>query len=380
MSEPSSAHEQTASPAAPPERRPRGLGKKIVTLLVLLTLSFAALEIYVRLTWRSPMHSPKEVSRAPGIFSFRYKINYDADVERADGGTFRLRTNERGFRGPLVSSMAGKPLKVLSLGDSFTAGWGVEVEQHCMWRFMDGYRALHPERDVGHAYVACGGWDPKDYYFGYMTEALEVKPDVVVLGVFSGNDVMPADSPRILDPSKAPFVDAPPDPPQPLFSSFDWVRAELSSNLFIAELRAKHMKPAAYALFDPDMTRQREMWDTSFFYIKAIHDAVRKNGGKLVVLLYPMILQVNTPTALDDAGYDHAAPERVVSAFCKENGIDLITPLDALIEGSRTKKDLYFIEDRHLTVRGHEVTAEVLQRQLTPILDDAWARRTGPPE
>jgi hypothetical protein len=190
---------------------------------------------------------------------------------------------------------------------------------------------------------------------------------------------MPAGAPRILDPSKAPFDDTLYEPPQPLLSSLDWVRSELSTSLFIAGLRAAYTKPAAYALFDPDMTRQRALWDTSFFYIEAIHDAVRRNGGRLVLLLYPSILQVNTRTALDDAGYDHAAPERVVRAFCEEKGIDLVTPLDALIEAARTRKDLFFIEDRHLTVRGNEVTARVLDERLTPILDRAWAERTGPP-
>jgi hypothetical protein len=353
----------------------RELGKKLLALGISVAISFLILEVYARITWVSPLHIPKEAVRSPGIFSFRLKVDNDTYFERADGGKFHMVTNARGFRGPLVSSMAGKSLKVLSLGDSFTLAWGVELEEHCMWRFVEGYRRAHPDRDVGHAYVACGGWDPKDYYFGYMTEALETKPDLVVLGVFTGNDQMPNDAPRILDPSKAPFVDTLPEPELPMFRSIDWIRAQVSTSLFVAKLRAKHGKPAAYALYDPDMEKQRRDWDTSFFYIKALDDAVRKNGGRLVVLLYPTILQVNSPSALDDAGYDHTTPERVFGAFCEENHIDMIRPLAALIAKDE-KKDTYFLKDRHLTARGNEIVAEALDQQLTPIVDRAWAEKT----
>jgi hypothetical protein len=364
-----------AQPARPGVSRFREVGKKVLALGISLGISFLILEVYARATWSSPLHIPREAVRTPGIFSFRLKVDNDTWFDRADGGKFHMITNARGFRGPLVSSMADKPLKVLSLGDSFTLGWGVDLEQHSMARFVTDYRHAHPDRDVGHTYVSCGGWDPKDYYFGYMTEARETKPDVVVLGVFSGNDVMPASAPRILDPSQAPFVDTLPESDQPFFRSFDWVRAQLSGSLLVAKLRAKHSKPAAYALFDPDMDKQKKDWDTTFFYIKAIDDAVRKDGGHLVVLLYPSMLQVNTPTALDDAGYDHAMPERVVGAFCQENHIDLIRPLEALIAKNR-HNDAYFLKDRHLTERGNEIVAEVLTEQLSPVLDHIWAEKT----
>jgi hypothetical protein len=370
MPQPKGARGSTAHASS----RWRELGKKLLALGFSLGLSFLILEVYARATWTSPLHIPKEAVRTPGIFSFRLKTDNDTYFERADGGKFHMVTNARGFRGPLVSSMAGKPLKVLSLGDSFTLAWGVEIEEHCMWRFIDAYRRAHPDRDVGHAYIACGGWDPKDYYYGYMTEARETKPDIVVLGVFTGNDQMPKDAPRILDPGRAPSVDTLPEPDLPMFRSLDWVRAQLSSSLFIAKVRAKH-KPAAYALFDPDMEKQKQDWDTSFFYIKALDDVVRKDGGRLVVLLYPAIMQVNTPSALDDAGYDHTMPERVFGAFCDENHIDMVRPLATLIAKNHNN-DTFFLKDRHLTARGNEIVAEVLEQQLTPVVDRVWAEKT----
>jgi hypothetical protein len=361
------------SDEAPPSTL-RDLARKLAALAVSLLFCFLVLEGYVRLTYKSQWHIPKAAVREPGIFNARMKPSNEVDIELLDGGTFHVKTNERGFRGPLVSTIAGKPLKILSLGDSFTFGWGLPVEDHCMWKLMDGYQKAHPDRDVGHAYVACGSWDPKDYYFGYLTEAAAVKPDLVVLGVFTGNDIMPNDEPRILDPSKAPYADKLPNPPRPWILSLDWIRAQLSGSLVVASFRAKHSKPVAYAPFEKDLARQRQLWDTSFFYLRALNDSIRKDGGRLAIVLYPSMLQVNTAVALDNAGYDHTAPERVLGAFCQENGIELVTLLEAL-QANNQKQDLYFPKDRHLTVRGNVIAEQVLEQKLRPVIDRLWEEK-----
>lgn len=365
----------TEPAAAPAPSRLRELGKKLAALSISLLFSFLVLEIYVRATWQSQWHIPKSAVREPGIFNARMKPDNKVDIELMDGGSFHVETNARGFRGPLVSAMAGKPLKVLSLGDSYTFAWGLALEDHCMTRFMGNYRSAHPDRDVGHAYVACGSWDPKDYLYGYLTEASSERPDLVVLGIFTGNDIMPNDAPRLLDPSKAVYVEKLPEPPRPWIRSLDWIGVQLSSSLFVAQVgfRARS-KPTAFAPFENDMERQKKLWDTTFFYVKALDAAVRKDGGKLAIVLYPSLIQVNARQQLDKAGYDHAMPERVLEAFCKENGIELVTLLEAL-KAKNDKRDLFFPKDRHLTARGNEVAAEVLRERLGPIVDKLWQEK-----
>jgi hypothetical protein len=358
--------------ASAPAGGGKGIGKKLLLLVGTLVVCFLGLELYVRATWQSQWHIPKDAVRTPGIFSARMKPDHESDIPLTDGGSFHVKTNARGFRGPLVAEMAGKPLKILSLGDSYTFGWGMDLQDHCMTRFMTAYRAAHPNRDVGHAYVACGSWDPKDYLFAYLTEAADAHPDVVVLGIFTGNDVMPADAIRLLDPAQAVSVEKLPEPPRPLFRSIDWLGVQLSSNLFAAQVgyRAKR-HAAAFALFEKDLEAQARLWDTTFFYVKALNEAVRKNGGRLVILLYPSLLQVNTRQQLDAAGYDHAMPEKVLATFCQQNGIGLVTILEAL-EAKNQRNNLFFPKDRHLNAAGNQVAAEVLQARLGPIIDDAW--------
>jgi hypothetical protein len=351
------------------------LGKKLLLLASSFAFCCLVLEIYVRATWQPEWHIPREAVRTPGIFSARMKTDVEVDIPLLDGGSFHVKTNARGFRGPLVREIADKPLKVISLGDSYTFAWGLALDDHCMTRFMGSYHRAHPDRDVGHAYVACGSWDPKDYYYAYLTEASAARPDLVVLGVFTGNDVMPADAPRLLDPAQAASVETLPDPPRPLVRSLDWLRTQLASNLFAVQLglRGEH-QAAAFALFDRDRERQRVLWDTSFFYIEALHEAVRRDGGRLAILLYPSLLQVDDKDRLERAGYDHAMPEKVLGEFCKDRGIELITLLDAL-EQHNQRRDLFFPKDRHLTARGSEIAAAVLGDELGPLVDRLWEQR-----
>src|ERR1700722_2982036 len=100
--------------AAPPANKWRELGKKLLLLTASFLFSFGALETYVRATWQSQWHIPRTAVRTPGIFNARMKTDIDVDIPLMDGGTFHVHTNARGFRGPLVSDMVGKPLRVLS--------------------------------------------------------------------------------------------------------------------------------------------------------------------------------------------------------------------------------------------------------------------------
>jgi hypothetical protein len=70
-------------------------------------------------------------------------------------------------------------------------------------------------------------------------------------------------------------------------------------------------------------------------------------------------------------------PEKVLEAFCKENHIELVTVLDALLANNQ-KRDLFYPKDRHLTARGNEIVAGVLAEKLTPIIDRTWTDKARP--
>ncbi len=364
-------------PTQPSPPRARGaLAKKLATLAASLALSILILEAYARLTWHGQWFVPRSAAGVPGIFSVRLKPGLEIDLTTADDLRYHVSTNARGFRGPLVSSIADRPLRVVSVGDSFMFSWGLPLEDHAMARFVDAYAAAHPDRGIGHAFVATPGWDPKDYYFAYMTEVLPTQADVVVLGFFPGNDILPPTTPRVLDPEKAPWHETlAPLPPEPRFRFVPWMSTLLSSSLLVTRLGVRFgYKPPTFARFDRDAAAEQKAWEATFFYLGGLADAVQKNGGRLVILSFPSSVQVNAGRAIDAAGMDHAMPERIVAGFCKQRGIDLILMLPSL-EAQNQHADLFFPKDRHLSRRGQEVVAEVLGRELGPIVDQVWAEK-----
>jgi hypothetical protein len=354
--------------------RPRGAWwKRLASLAVSLAVCLLILEVYARLTFQGQWPMPRSAVRAPGIFSAMMQPNIEVDLTLADGVGYHVSTNARGFRGPLVSSIADRPLRVVSVGDSLTFAWGLPLEEHAMARFTASYGKAHPERGLAHAFVATPGWDPKDYYFAYLTEVLPTRPEVIVLGFFAGNDILPSSTPELLDPKDAPVITALPEAaPRPWLRFPAWAQTQLSSSLLVAKVGVRFgVKPATFVRFEKDLAAQEKLWEPTFFYLEALASAVKKNGGRLVILSYPSSLQVNAGRTLDAAGMDHTMPDRVLEAFCAKKGIDVITLLGPF-EGNNQNLDLFFPKDRHITARGQEVIAKVLDDKLGPIVDRAW--------
>lgn len=382
--EPESSPPATSSPR--PGQGSRQWLPKLILFTVSLVFSLLVLEVYVRLDSRGKWVLPRESLQPGGVFCCRLKGDQSVTVHVVDGASAETVLNARGFRGPPVTSLIDKPLRMISLGDSLTFGWGVDLDKLAMSRFAADYGARHPERGLGHAYVASPGWDPKDYYFGFETEVLPYlgpstpeKPprvDLVVLGFFAGNDILFPGTPHILDPREAPVQTQLPDPiPTPIFGFPEWIRLRVRGSMIGTRLGITARTDAPeLARFNKNLDAQRPAWADTFFYLDALHAAVKKSGGRLVILAYPSVVQVNSGKSLDDNGLDHTAPERMLEVYCREHGVDLITLLEPL-KANNQKVDLYFPVDRHLNAKGHEVASRVLAEKLTPIVDQVWEKR-----
>jgi hypothetical protein len=385
----SSSEDKRLRQEGPGVNKTPGEGLKNLGLLAASILfSLFILEALVRATDQRPgWPLPKGTYVPAGIFSYRLKADNTFTLHVVDGPEVEITTNAHGFRGPLVSTLAGKTVRIVSIGDSFTFGWGLDLKDHWPSLFFGNYAHSHPDRDIGHAYVATPGWDPKDYYFAYMTEvapflrdkASMSRPpvDLVILGFHAGTDVLPPDTPRLLDPNNAASqTTLPPSSPPPWLRFPEWITMRLSNSMLVMRIAlAAGYDPPEFARFSGDIEAQKPRWDTTFFYLKALNDAVKQTGGRLVILSYPSNVQVSGAGSLNKYGLDPTAPERVLEAFCMEVGVDLITVMEPLI-AHNDKADLYWPIDRHMTARGHEIVASVLADRLTPIIDQIWEDRT----
>ena len=377
------AQPSATAPHAPP--RPTGRRRKPSWRAKLLLVAFACglclltLEVILRATWSGQWTLPKEFMLPESVFTYQFKPNIDLTIPIADSGTFPVRTNARGFRGPTVADLASKDLRIVAIGDSFAFGWGIRQEDLGLVRAVDAFANAHPDRSVGLAHVAMGGWGPDDYLYAYMTEVLPADIDVLVLGVFPGNDILPLNHSRSTTPTPHPPANSAPSLLTRLRPKvYDFAKSQISGSMLFNRLAIRMgTVPDSFKRFATDIDAQNAEWATTFFYLDQLFSRAKGRGVEVVVLCYPSSIQISAAATIDAAGLDHTMPERVLGAFCASRQVRFIEMAGDLTAAAASAPDLYFKIDRHLTAKGHDVVTRVLERELNPILDDVLKRKAA---
>ncbi|HEX6885992.1 MAG TPA: SGNH/GDSL hydrolase family protein [Planctomycetota bacterium] len=101
-------------------------------------------------------------------------------------GHYAWRTNSLGLRGSAEPAPTSPDLRVLVVGDSHTEGVCLDAETFPA-RLEQGLRQAHPDRTIEVLNAARGGYSFFQY-LGALERALELEPDVLVVGIYGGND------------------------------------------------------------------------------------------------------------------------------------------------------------------------------------------------
>jgi hypothetical protein len=114
--------------------------------------------------------------------------------------TTRVRINALGIRGPEIGPRRPGVHRMLVLGDSFTFGTGVEEAEAFPAEIADGLtRGGTPAEGVN---AGIGGYGVPDEVAWFEHYGMRLHPDLIVLGIFTGNDLQDAapDRPRSTAP------------------------------------------------------------------------------------------------------------------------------------------------------------------------------------
>jgi lysophospholipase L1-like esterase len=99
--------------------------------------------------------------------------------------TFKLTSNDRGFRGPEIAPKRAGVMRIVSFGDSSTFGWGVDLEHTYQELLVDRLVARGiPAESLNFAmpgFTSRHGVNVQKYY------ASDLEPDLVIIG-FAAND------------------------------------------------------------------------------------------------------------------------------------------------------------------------------------------------
>lgn len=106
-----------------------------------------------------------------------------------EGGAVHIEINAQGMRGPEVSAQKAEgTTRILLLGDSYTFGYGVSLEESYPGLIRTRYAAEgRPVEVINAAYTAGASADTA--YAWMLDEGFGYQPDLVIYALFAGNDL-----------------------------------------------------------------------------------------------------------------------------------------------------------------------------------------------
>lgn len=289
-------------------------------------------------------------------------------------------------------------LRVLLVGDSFSVSHG-ESLQHSLpaqveRALMDELRSSHPERRVEVINAANAGYTPYHYWKSYRRWGPLVRPDLVIVGLFTGNDYVSED-PDVRFLVRDGLVAArykEGEAPQPRRRSVLFkLRKILARNSQLYVLLRNYiyysetveillgrrggnegvMLEQLQPFLDPEPERVELGWAKTGEYLARLKSDCEEDGVPVAVLRIPVKLEVDAVrqaqmkarAAGQGASLDPEQPARRIAALCEALGLPLIDPLEE-ISRVHEREPAYFAYDDHWNRTGIRAAALELAARL----------------
>lgn len=362
-----------------------------LALLASLAAALALGELAVRLA----LPQPRLVISPGGLYSAdppgrcRLTPGYEGRIFNRAEYSVPIRVNRHGLRGPQIGAPSAGTLRVLAIGDSFVFGVGVEDDETFVASLAA--RLTRPERPAEGLNAGVPTFGVPDAESWLARHGLDLEPDVVVLGVFLGNDLIDASPDRpaihLVDGLMVPAAS-----PRGLKA---WLHRR--SHLYVAlkgllERPALESLRARLGLGEPWTVRTLREEFTVYHRdapralapaiaatdgaLERLAASARASGFTLLALLIPSEVQLDrarwndalAALKLAPEAHDPAMPGRILRRLLTKHGIPAVDPAPRLAARMASGEELYFALDRHWTAAGHAVAAAELALYLEALV------------
>ena len=352
----------------------------LLALSSLLALGLA--EVVVRLAAPQPLPEDRSYQADPEL-GWTPLPSYQGVLGNVVEFTTAVRTNRLGMRG---GEPEGRRPAILGLGDSFVFGYGVEEDETVL---------AHAARELGGEALNGGvaGYDVCQAIGRGLQLLPELDPDVVVLGIFLGNDETDAvGGPSRMVVHHGSFVERWREADlrswrrrilHPLFARSHLVRFLRWSPLTEAvevhllgrttpRMRAHRGLLAPY--LDPPPPEVVEGDRLTRECLPRLRQAAEDRGLPLLAVLiperlevYPQRLAADVEAAgFEDKRFDLDGPNRRFKAMLDEAGIAYYDPRPRLRAAAAAGRRLYYEVDLHLDAEGSRELGRILAEELRP--------------
>jgi hypothetical protein len=342
----------------------------VVTTLFVLICAELVLRVFWSFTPRSgkmvPKARPKMLTPRTVIFEPNYTgklVSREFDVS--------IKTNSLGFRErefEFVEVSSQHPY--VFIGDSYFFGWGVNSDVRISERFLARLGAQGINASVVN--LSFPGWGTYNYIDVLKAYATRLRPRLVILGFFVGNDFL--DDLRVLnsheetsadDQSVSSFYRAKifireiceSSPILNLLRSVLW-RSSLFRNIFN---RAEIIQDRIYLYERNSSPLQDRLYHSTFTAFDELTKFSRANNIPILVVIIPDHIQVLTPGLFSH--YDFNKPQRMLIEHLNKIQIPYIDLLNPFLSIDKPQ-NLFFSEDKHWDEQGHDFVAKILLEHI----------------
>ena len=354
-------------------RRIRSLAGTLFLCLASCLIGLVVTEAILRMTLaRTPPYP-----RSPGPNS-AYQINtleFQTEVV----------TNDLNLRDQPIGPRRAEEFRILFLGDSFTFGLGVEIEDTFVKQVENGLRGSRPLRTIN---AGGRGTNASQQYSFLRDHQSILDPDLLVLQVYIGNDFHDSrdsiDTTEEMNTANRPKRARGPLMPQPeswLSAGKQWVRdlhlytPEVIYNRllrldFVDDLLCRYeVRYGSRALLlrrYPSV--QQQLVAHEIESLTRITDYCAAEGIRIASIIIPYKLQVFKKNLLDSRIYDYRKPNALLTDFFRDHEVPCIDFLEQYQQVPESDvRSFYYFRDAHWTVRGHQYAARKIQQLLLEI-------------
>jgi lysophospholipase L1-like esterase len=292
-------------------------------------------------------------------------------------GGVLVHINERGHRGPLVPYPRDPRFRrVLYLGDSVTFGYRIARWQDTFPFLADSLSGARDSVPVETVNLSVDGYSQWQQAVVMENEGALYRPDLVVVG-FVLNDVTEmfhlvrfggAEEGFQLRHNASTWIERVLEKSAIVYESQNVVREVKAKRRLGEDVRLGAIKQQALdvetLMRRPDQANVKTAWDFALADLQKIADQCAALDIPLLVVAFPFAVQLGDPERL-------SAPQRVLAHYAAARNIACYDLLPPLAQAARADTTALFLDEDHLSIRGHRVVAGL----LAPVIEDRWKSR-----
>jgi SGNH hydrolase-like domain, acetyltransferase AlgX len=309
-----------------------------------------------------------------------YNSSYNRFRGKPNAPDYDFHLNSKGFKDVEFDVQKEKnTYRILGLGDSFA--FAVVPYQYAYLTLLEEI-LNQSSKKTELINMGIPATNPKDYFAVLMNEGLELKPDLVLISFFIGNDFVEKKRKLYTYSYVASFINylitvnrafeggvVHPD------LVYNDTAPRFSDSAFLAlERERSEIYRRQSKQFESDLA-------TTLSYLKQIKQQCDLHHIALAVLLIPDEVQVNQALqskvlkafSSSKNDFDFTLPNRLLAASLKEENIDVFDLLDDFSRAS-SRTTLYKPNDTHWNIAGNKLAAEMIAQNLFHVPQAAMVR------